>query len=401
MKTSLRPRPPTLKSLLASAIIIVLVASSGCSKSDKESGEPGAAGAGRSERKAALASMADDVIVPGLEHLAVTTSDLSSSVQALCAEESAGNLTNTRESWKSAASAWASTSAYRFGPADRLKSAPAIAYPMNAAKIDKMFAAGGEFADAAPTTESVASLGADKRGLRTIEYLLFTQPDSIGGSSGRSPQTCTFISAAAVNVADAARALSDAWTSGSDKLTSSKPFAEQFRDPGSGSMYANQQEAIDDVINSMLGALASVSDMTLGPATGRAGSASDPNAADPAAADPGSARFALEESRAGLESVAKLYGSPDERLSAVTASLGKRSSNDADKRFRSQLKSAIDSLATLDEPIGSLPPSAASSDSGPLVSAYGAVGSARVTLRTEIASQLGVTVVFSDSDGDG
>ena len=36
-----------------------------------------------------------------------------------------------------------------------------------------------------------------------------------------------------------------------------------------------------------------------------------------------------------------------------------------------------------------------------LSEAYDNVVAARVTMRTEIASQLGVTVSFSDSDGDG
>ncbi|MCB1257755.1 MAG: imelysin family protein [Microthrixaceae bacterium] len=375
---------------------VVLVASAlgGCSKSD--SGDsPGSSDSSKStDRIAALKSIANDVIVPGLAELSAATSKFANSVGEYCAAPTPDGLAAARQDWTAAADAWASTASYRFGPAAKLRSAAGISYPINMTKIDKMFSAGGDFVDTAPTVESVAGLGADKRGLGAIEYLLFIRPDGIGSPTVESANQCAFIVAAATNVDSAALALSDAWTKGSDQLTHPGPYVEQFTKPGSASMYANQQEALDDVVNTMASAMATVGDMVLGAATGKTGA--DP---DPAGADPGPAQRKLDDARGAIDSVRTIYGPKGERLSGIVAAQTPKTGNDADKSFRSTLDAAVAAIDKVPSPIAQMTPEQAST--GALVDAFEQVNQARVLLRTEVASALGVTIGFSDSDGDG
>lgn len=375
----------------------------GCSKADSDRAADGKSATANSspsakgaDRRAALASMVDEVILPGLEQLVTATGDLAAAAATICPRPGPEQIAQARAAWTRAADAWAATAAFRFGPAPKLRSAAGISYPINAAKIDRMFAADGEFATAAPSVEAVAKLGADKRGLGAIEYLLFA-PASDGPALGlvaESAQACAFVASAAQNVLASAVTLRDAWTEGSDKLGHPGPFAQQFTAPGSASMYGNQQEAVNDVVNSLLGALATDGDMVLGQATGR----TTPEPA-PQAADPGAAQHAQQTTLLSLDSVAELYGAKGERLAAVVSAQSSTTGNDADGRFRGALDAARRALARVKGPIAQLSPQDAAR--GPMLEAFEQVDKARRILRTEVASQLGVTVVFSDSDGDG
>lgn len=346
------------------------------------------------DRKAALASIADDVIVPGLEELSTQTGKLLPALEAHCAGPTPESLTTAQSAWDAAADAWAATAAFRFGPGAKLRSAAGISYPINATKIEKLFAPGGDFATTTPTPELVADMGADKRGLGAIEYLLFAPSDAEAMGIDDGGEQCAFAVAAAQDVDTNAKALAQAWTTGSSELDHPGPFSEQFRVPGSKSMYGNQQEAIDDAINAMSSALQGVGDMILGEATGK--TSGEP---DPAGADPGHAQRRLGDAKASLSSVMRVFGNGDERLSGVVAAQSSKADNDAGASFMAALENAQAELDRVPKPIAMLTPEAASS--GPLAEAFKHVNDARVVLRTEVASQLGVTIGFSDADGDG
>lgn len=385
------------------AVILVAVGAlvvASCSSSDGENGSTDTKATKSVDRKAALASIADDVIVPGLEELSTRTGELVSALESFCGQQGASTSAGedrrpaAQSAWEAAADAWAATASFRFGPGAKLRSAAGISYPINTDKITKLFAAGGDYATVTPTPESVAKMGADKRGLGAIEYLLFGLPDGEGTNIDGGGQQCAFAVAAATDVDTNAKALAGAWTTGSPKLDHSGPFAQQFRSPGSKSMYANQQEAIDDAVNAMSSALQGVGDMILGEATGM--TSGEP---DPAGADPGRANRRLGDAKASLSSVMRVFGNGDERLSGVVAAQSPKAENDAGAAFMSALEKAQAELARVPKPIAQLTPEEASA--GPLVDAFNLVNEARVILRTEVASQLGVTIGFSDSDGDG
>ncbi|MHB1139733.1 MAG: hypothetical protein ACYC2O_12315, partial [Microthrixaceae bacterium] len=71
-----------------------------------------------------------------------------------------------------------------------------------------------------------------------------------------------------------------------------------------------------------------------------------------------------------------------------------------DRRVIATLDDAAAAVAELPAPLAQVDPSDAAQVQL-LQAAYDQVSDARVSMRTEIASLLGVTVGFSDSDGDG
>jgi predicted lipoprotein len=244
------------------------------------------------------------------------------------------------------------TSAYRVGPIGELHAKAKIAYPINPDKLEALLGSGEM------DMEQIDQLGAHLRGLGGVEYVLFSTP----GPAGLEPSRCAYALAATTSALDGATELSEAWSDG---------YAKEFKE--------SHQQAIDDLVNASLASLAAVGDMALGPASGET-----TGTVDVAAADPGRAHNALADASAELRSVRAVY-------SAGLADLVEAKSTSAAKSFENSLASAIksiDSMTSLD-------------DSGAAATAFRHVSEARVSLRTEIASQLGVTVTFADSDGDG
>ncbi|HTO01800.1 MAG TPA: imelysin family protein [Microthrixaceae bacterium] len=301
------------------------------------SSDGGGSAASSPSRADALTQITDEVILPGLQASVDTTATLHTAVKDLCATPSDTTLDAARGAWGKAQGAWMATAAYRIGPIGELRSKAKIGYPISTEKLEKHLAK-----DASEVgLGNIDELGADLRGLGAIEYILFT-PQSL---SSLAPQRCAFAEAAAASVNNGATELSQAWTDG---------YAREFKSSG--------QSGIDDLVNGSLAALASVGDMALGPE----------------AKNSGAAHRALADAAEELGSVRAVWGDAPGGIDGLVAA----KSVEAAKSFTNSLDSAI---ASLDDPEG----------------AFEHVKAARIALRTEVASQLGVTVSFTDSDGDG
>ncbi len=345
------------------------------------------------DRAEVIGAVIDDVIVPAYEDVATTTEELADTTASLCATPGAETLDAARASWQQAMSAWQATEAFRFGPAKDLKSNSDIAYEVDLGKLEDDLNTPGELPESIDVTV-VGDLGADVRGLAAIEQILFSADDS----AATDPRRCAFAAAASQLVADGAVELRDAWTVGVD---GDEPFAEQMRSPGGDSMYADETEVLADLVNGSIAALTTVADMYLGPASGADGA--EPA---PASVDPGAAHRAGTDVVEMLDSVRSIYGERPDEDSPTDTGLGAlvaAQSLSTDARMSGDLADAAEALAAVTTPYADLVvgDEAQAAQFDALTEAYDNVVAARVTLRTEIASQLGVTVSFSDSDGDG
>jgi hypothetical protein len=197
------------------------------------------------------------------------------------------------------------------------------------------------------------------------------------------------VSAAGLLLARAERVL-EAWTSSTEDAPS---FADQIRDPGAeGGMYADVAEVYGDVVNNMIFALGDVSDRRLGRASGDV-----TGTPLPAEVDAGPAQRALLDSADMLDGVVEVYeggrgadGDDASGIRAVVASMSADAAEVLDEQFAAAA-AAIDSIPA---------PLAANTDPAPVHAAYEAVRAAQVTMSTEVASLLGVTLTFGDADGD-
>lgn len=375
----MRPIPRLLST--GALIAVTALAVTGCSGGDDEAAAP-------VDRSDIVEALADDVIVPGYERLAGSTQELATVTAELCGTPDQGRFDAARAAWDEAQDAWASTAAYRLGPVDSMRLTARIAYAVDTAKIDALAADG----NAEPVTpELLVGKGADLRGLRAVEHLLFT-PTEVGQLSARA---CEYAASAAALSADAAEELIAAWVDG---VEGEAPALDQLTDPGPDGMWSSTTEALEDLLNSSLSALTTVVDMQLGPASGET-----TDQPEPQAVDDGAAHRALDDIAAELASAAAVYGDatadPPTGLSALVVDAATSTSDEA---IRTDLAAAIDAVGKVPPPLfdvdGADPDSAAMTS---LVQAYQHALGARTALGTEVASLLGLTVSFSDADGDG
>ncbi len=361
--------------LLSTALALV---GAGCSSDD--GGEPATTTV---DRGGAIDVVANDVIVPGSEQLASETTALADAVETLCATPDAPTFDAARTAWDRAQHAWSSTAAYRLGPIRWQRLTADIEYPVDADKVDDLAADG----TAPVTTDALDALGADVRGLNAVQQLLIGTDDV----AALTPRACSYAAAAATLSATSSAELLTAWTDGAD----GEPAAlEQMTEPGDDAMWSDTTEVLEDMLNTSLSALTTVADMQLGPATGET-----TEAPEPAEADPGPAERALQDAEAALASVQAMWGESSGDSAGGFAALVPP---DVDDTVRAALTAALEQLDTVEAPIAQLDPAdPESADMAALREAYEQVVLARTALRTEVASQLGLTVAFSDADGDG
>lgn len=377
----LRSRRPILLLLLSAALALVAAS---CS-----SGDDAAPATTTIDRGSAIDVIANDVIVPGYEQLAGDTAALAQAVEAVCATPDAPTFDAARTAWDGAQQAWASTAAYRLGPIRWQRLTADIEYPVDADKVDALAADG-----TAPVTPAeLDELGADVRGLNAVQQLLF----GIDDVAGLTPRACSYAAAAATLSATSAAELLAAWTApgtAPDGADGEPAALAQMTEPGDDSMWSDTTEVLEDLLNTSLSALTTVADMQLGPATGET-----TEAPGPTEADAGPARRALQDAQATIASVQAVWGNPSGDGAGGFAALVP---SNVDETMRTALSSALERLGTVTVPIAQVDPADADSpDMTALRDAYEQVVAARTALRTEVASQLGLTVAFSDADGDG
>ena len=382
----LRPPSSVVRGLAVPAVLAVLavLAVSACSGGDEATTTTVEV-----DREEIVAAIAQDVIVPGYEDLATRTDELATTTAELCAFPEAAAFDRAREALDAAQGAWSSTAAYRLGPIRPLRLTARIEYPVDTDKIDELAA---DSAEPAPVTpEALAASGADLRGLNAVEHLLFT-PADVGQLTARQ---CAYAAAAARLSADGAAELLAAWVDGVDGEAAA---VDQLSNPGEDSMWESSTEALEDLLNTSLSALTTVVDMQLGPASGETTEAPEPQVVDD-----GAAHRALADVADELRSVQAVYGestaTPPTGLSALVAAAATSTSDEA---VRSDLAGAIAAVGDVPPPLYDVDPAdTASTAMESLVDGYEHALGARTALGTEIASLLGLTISFSDSDGDG
>jgi predicted lipoprotein len=341
-------------------------------------GDDGDARSEPADRGSVVQALAEDVIVPGQERLAASTRDLATATADLCASPQPATFEAARSAWDAAASAWASTAAYRIGPVDSARLGPRISYEVDP---DKVAAFAQDVDQAEPLTpESLQRRGADQRGLEAVEQLLST-PSDVGELTTRQ---CAYAASASALIAGAAEELLAAWVDGID---GDSPALQQLTEPGGDGMWSSDTEALEDLLNSSLAALNTVSDMQLGSALDASGASPD--------------QRLLSDVREELDSVAAVFGdagaTPPSGLAALVAAQADAAAAD---RIGAELRSAI---SAVDEVAGTAQPSGSmdQAERAALERADEHTRAAATALRTEVASLLGLTVSFSDADGDG
>jgi len=319
-----------------------------------------------------LSNLSTDVFTPVYVELDRSTQALASATETLCGDPEEAQLRATRTAWTRAWTAWNRTRAFRFGPIIETRANADIAFMVDPDKIDTLLAEGRDTdTGEAFTAASLSEKGADVQGLAAVEHLLFER-DPL------EPATCAYADAASELAAAAARKIGVAWTDGAGD---DKPFRDQLANPGDG-MYTNAQGAVGDLVNGM--------SMALTEATRELANAET--------APPGERETVGSHGGSRLRDMvwsvrAAYFGAASGTEGDGIADLVAAVSATADERVRDLLERA-------DKAVAALPTSLDEASPGALANAYRLVRLTGAIVRTEVASELAVTLSLGDADGD-
>jgi predicted lipoprotein len=331
-----------------------------------------AAGCGDSgpSREDVLADLAAEAIVPAYEQLRVATADLREATEQLCAEPGEETAAQARAALADARAAWKRTQAVWVGPVMERRSWARVDWPVEPDDID------GLLADDTVelTVETLRdSVGADQRGLSAMEHVLGADARSAAAAAG-DDRRCAYLIALAGIVADEAASVGDGWTLGSGD---GPPYAETF---------GSSEDSLDMLVNDALFLLEAMTDTELGNALGLMGG--EP---DPAAVAEGPEGLGVADLQGRLDGLRAVLVGGDSQP-GISALLG----DDLTERLASQFDAADEALAGIDPPLRE----AATASPATVEAARDALKAIQVTLATEVVSRLGVTIGFSDADGD-
>ena len=180
------------------------------------------------------------------------------------------------------------------------------------------------------------------------------------GDDPTGARPCAYAASAAELVATTAASLADEWAAGVD---------------------ADTQQVIEELVNGIVFALADLSDMRLGPASG-----STTGTPAPGDVDAGPAHSALDDMLAVLDGVDAVVDGLDPLIAAQSA--------EATDRLAAQLGRARTNIGLIPAPL------ATATDVDAMESAYLSTAAALLVARAEVASLLGVTLTLGDADGD-
>lgn len=341
------------------------------------------------ERRVALKRTTEQVILPTYQELSATTDELASLLRELADSPDAAELADVRQAYLATRAPLEESQAFAFGPAEELRSAAALdQQPIDPAKIDAELEGDTEL-----TVQYLLRIGANKRGLHGIEYLLFPESDAAleqalldaGEAGARRRQ---YLASAAEIVASAAAELQAAWD------TSALGYARRFSEPGeSFSVSPDVQTGLDTLLNQAVFLSEVVANSKLGKPLG----AATGGELDPSAQESERSGASLTDALGNLRGVRNVYfGSRDGSFGPSLSSLVRAKSPSADQHARAALEAAEASLLAVPEPLGDALADAPET----VTAAFEAVKTLKRVLATEVLGTLGASLKFNDNDGD-
>ena len=327
-----------------------------------------------------LISLTDQVVVPAYQAVADDAARLDQDATALCVLPDAAGLGRARQSWRSARASWLRSRVVWFGPVMDRRSISLLDWsPTDTEGIDGLLGKG-----AAVDANQVRNLlSANRRGFGAVEYLLF-QSDALARLKD-SPAYCAYLSALTEVAREEAAAILTDWTGGGQTETA---YRDYFTDRSKLALLPS--DAVEEMVRTQVFLIRDMTHMRMAAALGLRSGELDLSAIPGNAADNGLAD--LRDELLGLQAVYQGAGESALGISDLVRPL----SGDTDQRMRGQLTAAIAAADAVDGPLR-----VAIAERPEQVNAlYDRLADLQRILATEAVSLLGVSVGFSDTDGD-
>ena len=339
-------------------------------------------GSGGPDESDVLVSLTDSVISPGYVAAASAAGEMRRAIDGLCAAPSDDALNAARQAWRGAREPWLRTEAAWFGPVMDRRSVGLVDWPeVDPERIEAMLV------NAPATTEDDVRnrLASTQRGFGAIEYLLFA-PDALARLSDSSTPRCAYLTALGVAVASEIGAVAASWTQG---LDGDPPYADFFNGRASSSLLTGQ--AVAELVRTQVFLVRTLVGLRLAPALGLREAGQDLTTIPG-----GAAQNALEDLRNEVMGMRAVYEGAGGDDALGVSDLVSELSTDTDERMRGHFADALAAIDAGDVPLRQ----AASEKSEAALAVYDRLRELQQTLNTEVVSLLGVSVGFSDTDGD-
>lgn len=362
----MRARAAALLSALT--VVVCALVAGACSGTGGEGPAQSTTGGTSSAGEAILLDgVAGDVVIPAYEALVRDLGALDTAVDVLCEIPVARSLDDARAAWRDASTSWQRSRPGALGPATERRLMSAVGFTARPSTIEELLS-GADPIDPA----SLDGEGATVRGIYAAEVGLFGEgADALVTPDGA--RRCAYVA----SVTSLAMVASD------EVLTE---WTASFRTTFAAGIDGERQASIGELVNEVTQRTRELDEKGLRDfaAAGSVEDIAESRLDGPAA-------FAMADRRALLDGVVDLVGGGGTGIVALVAA---RSPETAER-----LEAAA---VTAAEAMAALPDSVAGSFEVPddVAAAADAVAALKVVLATEVASQLGVTINFSDADGD-
>ena len=331
--------------------------------------------------KETLINLTDEVVVPAYRQLADDAAALDDKVTTVCESPSEAALQDARQAWRTARASWLQTGAMSFGPVMDRRSASVLDWsPTDTAAIDEAVA-DAEFSTSADQVRNSYSAG--RRGFGAMEHLLFR--DGALEALTAAPTNCAYLTALAQVAREETAGILADWTGGGELET---PYQDYFTDRANLSLIPG--DAVEEVVRTQVFLIRDIVHMRMATAMGLRGDGLDLTAIPGNVADNG-----LDDLHNELIGMQRIYEGSGEEPAGI-ASLVQPLSEEADRRVRDQLAAAIRAVNEVDGPLRT----AIAERPEQVENLYDRLADLQTTLATEVVSLLGVSVGFSDTDGD-
>ena len=339
------------------------------------------------DRSHMLEHVARHVMLATYTEFATATRTMPDLATQFCTALSVGHLTALQQAWRQAVAPLKRSEMFRLGPAAGLISAVDF-WPSRPPLIQKALE------DPQPVTEEfIESVGAAARGVSAIEYLLF---DPQGGNNAliaqfrdglKGKRRCAYLTGIIGHLAQQAQSIANAWSPDGGN------FVAELATAGQGSAtYPTAHKAVSDIVNRLLAALDKMHKNKLDrPLHGNGKSPW------PAGVEAGRSGNSLANILENLQGVRAVYAGIDgttngpgfdDYLTALGSPLG--------ERITQQIQTALAAVQAIPPPLQV----AVVEHPQAVEAAYQAIKDVLILLKVDMTNLLGVTVDFSDNDGD-
>lgn len=337
-----------------------------------------ACGFGGPSDKDVVISLTDNVVVPAYSAASEDAAALHADVQALCDNPSDSSLQAARESWHEARASWTFTTPMWFGPFMERRSRRIVDWtPTDTVAIDQLLTENSSIS-LMQVREVIAST---QRGFGAIEYILFEE--NALATLESSLVHCEYLTAMTRVLSEETQGIYSDWATGSGGA----PYKDYFTDRSEISLISS--DAIAEVVRTQVFLIRNIVDMRLASILGLRG-APDFSTLPGSAADNG-----LQDMRNELQGMQTVYlGSGQEGLGI--SDLVSHLSEETNTRLKDQFTSAFEALDSVE---GTLRVAVAQRPDQ-VRNVYDSLAELQQTISVDVVSLLGVSVGFTDTDGD-